>query len=289
MATVNDFTPKEQPQWCPGCGNFGIMLALRNALVKVGAETHNTVVVSGVGCSGKDAHYVRTYGYEGLHGRALPLATGIKLANSRLRVIAMGGDGDGYGIGLNHFVQTCRRNIGLTYIVHDNAIYGLTTGQTSPTSMKGMKTKSTPHGVLEEPIHPLALAITSDATFVARTYTGNIPHMIEVFTQALAHKGFALVDVLQICPSWNKVNTPEWFKTRIYDLNKEGHDVADKIKAYEKALEDVHSGYERVPIGIFYKVDKPTYEDGLPQRKEKEVFEHDISAINMEKTLAKFI
>ncbi len=286
MASVMDFTPKEQPQWCPGCGNFGIIMALRAALSKIGAETHTTVVVSGIGCSGKDAHYVRTYGYEGLHGRTLPVATGIKLANANLKVIAMGGDGDGYGIGLNHVIHSCRRNIDITYIVHNNAIYGLTTGQVSPTSMKGMKTKSTPHGVLEEPIHPLALAITSDATFVA--YSGNIPHMTQVFVEAIQHKGFALVDVLQICPSWNRVNTAEWYKPRIYDLNAKGHDTTNKIMAYEKALEDVSSNYERIPIGIFYKVIKPTYEDGLPQRKEKEIVDQDIHNIDMTRTLSKF-
>ncbi|MEM0438308.1 MAG: thiamine pyrophosphate-dependent enzyme, partial [Candidatus Micrarchaeia archaeon] len=171
---------------------------------------------------------------------------------------------------------------------HNNAIYGLTTGQTSPTSMRGMKTKSTPHGVLEEPIHPLALAIVSDATFVARGYSGNIPQLTEIFVQAITHKGFAHVDVLQACPSWNKVNTPEWFKGRIYDLAKEGHDPTNKEKALEKALEDVNSNYERIPTGIFYRVEKPTYEDGSPQMKDMPLARQDISRIDMSKTLSKF-
>ncbi len=289
MINIADYIPKEQPQWCPGCGNYGITVAVRSALAKLGIETKDAVVVSGIGCSSKVPHYIRSYGFEGIHGRLLPVATGIKLANHRLTVVGMGGDGDGYGIGLNHFIQTCRRNLNITYITHNNEIYGLTTGQVSPTSMKGMKTKSTPHGVIEQPIHPLALAITSDATFVARGYSGNIPHLTNILVEAIKHKGFALVDVLQICPSWNKVNTPQWFKERLYDLNKEGHDVTDKDAAYKKALEDVNSNYERIPIGIFYKTEKPTYEDQLPQLEEKALVEKDISNINVEKLLKKFI
>lgn len=288
MVSIGDLTTKEIPQWCPGCGNFNIISAVKAALAKVGAETHNTVVVSGIGCSGKSPHYLRTYGFEALHGRVLPVATGIKLANRKLTVIGMGGDGDGYGIGLNHLIHTCRRNINMTYIVHDNGIYGLTTGQASPTTIKGTKTKSTPHGVIEQPIHPLALAITSDATFVARVYTGNLPHMINVLTEAIKHRGFALVDALQLCPSWNKFNTPEWYKTRIYDINKEGHDVTDKMKAYEKALEDVNTGYAKVPIGIFYQVQRPTYDDELPQVSKQELVEQDMRHIDLSKTLKEF-
>jgi len=288
MVSIGDLTTKEIPQWCPGCGNFNIISAVKAALAKVGAETHNTVVVSGIGCSGKSPHYLRTYGFEALHGRVLPVATGIKLANRKLTVIGMGGDGDGYGIGLNHLIHTCRRNINMTYIVHNNGIYGLTTGQASPTTIKGTKTKSTPHGVIEQPIHPLALAITSDATFVARVYTGNLPHMINVLTEAIKHRGFALVDALQLCPSWNKVNTPEWYKTRIYDINKEGHDVTDKMKAYEKALEDVNTGYAKVPIGVFYQVQRPTYDDELPQVSKQELVEQDMRHIDLSKTLKEF-
>ena len=174
------------------------------------------------------------------------------------------------------------------YIVHNNEIYGLTTGQVSPTSMKGMKTKSTPHGVIEQPIHPLALAISSDATYVARGYTGNIPHLTKLIMEGIQHKGFSLIDVFQICPSWNKVNTREWFKDRIYDINEGGHDPSNKEAAYAKALEDVNSGYERVPIGLFYKAERPTYGDELPQIKDRELVAHDLSNVDMSKTLAKF-
>lgn len=288
MATANDFNTKEIPQWCPGCGNFNILAAIKAALAKAGAETHNSVIVTGIGCSGKTSHYIRSYGFESLHGRTLPVASAVKLANRKLTVVAMGGDGDGYGIGLNHLIHTCRRNINFTYVVHDNEIYGLTTGQASPTSMKGMKTKSTPHGLIEQPIRPLALAISSDATFVARTYSGNMPHMVSVFVEAITHRGFSLVDVLQPCPSWNKINDGEWFKPRIYDLNKAGHDVTDRLKAYEKAMEDVNTNYERIPIGIFYKVQRPTYDDELPQLRDSELFLHDISKVDMSKTLKEF-
>lgn len=289
MVDVKEFNTAEKPQWCPGCGNYAILMSVKTALANLGKKPHEVAVVSGIGCSGKDSHYIRTYGFEGLHGRVLPVASGVKLANRKLTVIGMGGDGDGYGIGLNHVIHSCRRNIDITYIVHNNEIYGLTTGQVSPTSMKGMKTKSTPHGVIEMPVHPLALAISSDATFVARGYTGDMKHLTSILEQAISHKGFALVDVFQICPSWNKVNTPQWFKDRIYNLNDAGHDQSDKIKAYEKALEDVSTNYEKVPIGIFYKVSRPSYGDELPQIKEKELVEHDIMNIDMSKTLAKHI
>ena len=289
MSTPKDFTPNEKPQWCPGCGNFGIIMALRSALAKAGKETHETVVVSGIGCSGKSSHYIKSYGYESLHGRTLPVATGVKLSNNKLTVLAMGGDGDGYGIGLNHFIHICRRNMDLTYIVHNNSIYGLTTGQVSPVSMKGMKTKSTPHGVIEQPIHQLALAITSDATFIARGYAGNMAQLADILTQAINHKGFALVDILQECPSWNKINSKEWIQQRIYNLNETGHDVTNRDAAYKKAMEDVESKYEKIPVGIFYKVDKPTYGDELPQIKDKSLVEHDLKSIDLTKTLKHYI
>ncbi|MCK4319181.1 2-oxoacid:ferredoxin oxidoreductase subunit beta [Candidatus Micrarchaeota archaeon] len=288
MTNIQEFTTKEVPQWCPGCGNFIILAAVKSALSQLNLETHNTVVVSGIGCSGKDSHFFRTYGFEGIHGRVLPVATGVKLSNRKLTVLGMGGDGDAYGIGLNHFIHACRRNLDITYIVHNNEIYGLTTGQVSPTSMKGMKTKSTPHGVIEQPIHPLALAIASDATFVARGYSSNMPHLTKIVAEAIEHKGFSLIDIFQLCPSWNKVNTAEWFKDRLYDINEAGHDTSDKKKAFEKALEDVNTNYEKVPIGIFYKEERATYGDELPQIKEKELINHEIENIDMSKTLARF-
>lgn len=277
--TMKDFDVKEKIQWCPGCGNFGLITALKGAFADLGLKQHETVVVSGIGCSSKLPHYVDTYGFESIHGRGLPVASAIKLANTGLTVVAVGGDGDGYGIGSAHFLHIMRRNYDLTYIVHDNQIYGLTTGQASPTSQLGMKTKTTPWGVIEEPFRPIAMAIISGATFVARGYAGDPAHLKELFKQAIAHKGFAFVDVFQPCVTFNKLNTYQWFQQRVYKL--EGHDATDKWAALKKAYEDEETGYEKVPIGVFYKVDKPTYESQLPQIKDRPLVKHDLSKIDI--------
>lgn len=264
--TIKDFDVKEKIQWCPGCGNHGLINSLKGAMAELQLAPHETVVVSGIGCSSKLPHYVNTYGFESIHGRGLPVASAIKLANHKLSVISVGGDGDGYGIGVQHFVHIMRRNYNLTYIVHDNQIYGLTTGQASPTSQLGMKTKTTPWGVIEEPFRPLVVAINGGATFVARGYAGDPVHLKELFKQAIQHKGFAFVDVFQPCVTFNKLNTYPWFQERVYKL--ENHDVTDKWAALKKAYEDAETDYKKVPIGVFYKVGAPTYEDHLPQIKE---------------------
>lgn len=279
--TLMDYSAKEKPQWCPGCGDYAIAGGIRSALAELGIPPHMAVISSGIGCSGKMPHYVRTYGFEGLHGRTLPVASGIKLANNRLTVIAVGGDGDGYGIGAGHFVHIMRRNYDLTYIVHDNQIYGLTTGQASPTSQLGMKTKTTPHGVVETPFNPIATAITGGATFVSRVFAGDMVHMKEVMKQAIAHRGFALVDVFQPCVTFNKLNTYDFFTKRVYKLEEKGHDPKNRMLALERAFEQVTSNYERLPIGVFYKEERPTYEDTLPQIKEKALVEHDLSKIDI--------
>ena len=283
MVTVADYNVKERPQWCPGCGNFALAGALRNALAELGIEPHQTVISSGIGCSGKLPHYVMSYGFEGLHGRTLPVASGIKLANPKLTVIAVGGDGDGYGIGAGHFLHIMRRNYDLTYIVHDNQVYGLTTGQASPTSQLGMKTKTTPYGVVETPFNPLAAAITGGATFVARAFAGDMAHTKEIFKQAIAHRGFALVDVFQPCVTFNRLNTYEFFTKRIYKLETQNpkHDTSNKMLALEKAFEQMASNYERLPIGVFYKEERQTFEDTLPQIKEKTLLEQDISNVDI--------
>ena len=261
------------------CGDFAILVALKQALVKAGVEPHNTVVCSGVGCGSKLPHFIKTYGFEGLHGRSLPPASAIKLANHGLTVVAVGGDGDGYGIGMGHFIHTCRRNIDFTYITQDNQIYGLTTGQTSPTSEKGYKSKSTPDGVLEEPVNPMALAISAGATFVARGFSGNLPHLSDLIYQGIQHKGFALIDVLQPCVSWNKLNTYEYFQKKVYKLEDEKHNPSDKMAALTRAQE----WKERIPIGVFYKETRPTYEDGLPMLKDgplvKQSVQRDLSEL----------
>ncbi len=266
--TINDFNVKEKIQWCPGCGNFGLITALKGAMAELGLKNHETVVVSGIGCSSKLPHYVNTYGFESIHGRGLPVASAIKLANTDLNVVSVGGDGDGYGIGVQHFVHIMRRNYDLTYIVHDNQIYGLTTGQASPTSLLGMKTKTTPWGVIEEPFRPLTVALNGGATYVARGYVGDPAHLKELMKGAIQHKGFAFVDVFQPCVTFNRLNTYPWFQERVYKLEDSGHDASDVEAAKVKAMEDEHTEYKKVPIGLFYKTDKPTYESMLPQIKD---------------------
>ena len=264
MTTLAELAePSHTVSWCPGCGDLPILVALKQALVKAGKMPHEVAVVSGVGCGSKLPHFIRTYGFEGLHGRSLPPASAIKMANHALTVVAVGGDGDGFGIGMGHFIHTCRRNIDFTYITQDNQIYGLTTGQTSPTSEKGFKTKSTPEGVLEEPVNPIALAISAGATFVARGFSGNLPHLADMFYQGITHRGFALIDVLQPCVTWNKLNTYEYFTKRVYKLDESNHNPADKMAALVKAQEWA----DKIPIGVFYKEKRPTYEDGTPQLK----------------------
>jgi 2-oxoglutarate ferredoxin oxidoreductase subunit beta len=221
------------------------------------------MVVSGIGCSSNLPGYIHSYGVHSLHGRALPVATGIKLANQDLHVIITGGDGDGYGIGMCHFIHAMRRNLDLTYIVMDNQIYGLTTGQASPTTMKEVRTKTTPRGNAELPINPLSLAIVSGATYVARGFSGNTRQLTELFAGAIAHKGFALVDVFSPCVTYNKVNTYPWFKERVYDLAEENHDPGDAAAALSKAFE----WGERIPLGLVYRSDQPIYEDSDPVLK----------------------
>jgi len=283
MVAVTELNVLEKSQWCPGCGNFALVGALKGALSELGIPQHETVIVSGIGCSSKLPHYVNTYGFESLHGRGLPVASGVKLANNKLTVIDVGGDGDGYGIGSGHFIHIMRRNYDLTYIVHDNQIYGLTTGQASPTSQPGMKTKTTPYGVVETQFNPLAMAITGGATFVARVFAGDAAHMKDVFKQAIAHRGFAIVDVFQPCVTFNKLNTYDFFSKRVYKLETQDpkHDTANKALALEKAFEQVKTDYEKLPIGVFYKEDRPTYEDTIPQIKDKPLVEHSLSGIDI--------
>ena len=254
------------PTWCPGCGDFAVLSALQKTIHALQLEPWNVVIVSGIGCSSNLPHFLSTYGFHSIHGRSVPVATGIKLANPDLHVIITGGDGDGYGIGMGHFIHGMRRNLDVTYLVMNNQTYGLTTGQASPTSEKGMKTKSTPNvGVIESPIDPLSLAISSGATFVSRVFSGDVKHMAEVVQRGMEHKGFSLIDCLSPCVTYNKLNTYEWFRERVYDLAKEGHDPKDIRAAFAKAIEWPTVQRDRIPIGVFYRVDgAPTYEQLEP-------------------------
>ena len=249
--TIKDFKGKADPDWCPGCGDFGVLTALKQALVELNLHPHKVMTISGIGCSSNLPGYVSTYGMHTLHGRALAVATGAQLANHELKIIVTGGDGDGYGIGGNHFVHSMRRNIDLTYIVMNNQIYGLTTGQISPTSTKGMKTKSTPIGSVENPIFPVSLAIAAGATYVARGYTGQVKHLVDLIKGGIQHKGFALIDAFSPCVTFNLDNTHEFFKHRTKKLEDMGHDPTDFAAAIQKSYE----WGDEIPIGLFWKRD----------------------------------
>jgi len=250
---VKEFKAEVPPDWCPGCGDFGVLNALFKVCADLGRQPHEVLVVSGIGCSSNLPGFFRSYGVHSLHGRALPFATGAKLANHALTVIATGGDGDGYGIGLNHFIQAMRRNIDVTYIVMNNEVYGLTTGQVSPTSETGMRTKTTPHGNLEGMLNPLALALASGCGYIARGFSGQPKHLLELYAGAIRHPGFALVDVFSPCVTFNKHNTYDWFRKRVYKLEEAGHDPSDRVGAMEAALE----WGDRIPIGLFYRNPEP--------------------------------
>jgi len=286
--TINDFNVKEKMQWCPGCGNFGLIGALKGALADLEKNLHEVVIVSGIGCSGKSPHYVNTYGFEGLHGRPVPVASGIKMANRRLTVIAEGGDGDGYQEGVQHFIHVMRRNHDITYLVHDNQIYGLTTGQASSTTLMGTRTKTTPFGNIEIPFNPILTAIDGGATYVARGFAGDVVHLKELIKGAIQHKGFSLVDIFQPCVTFNKVNTYDWFRERVYKLEEANHNPADKKAAREKAEEDIASDYNMVPVGLFYKEERVPYEEQLPQVKDKTLVDKELD-VDLKKAYEEFL
>ncbi|PYT06550.1 MAG: 2-oxoacid ferredoxin oxidoreductase, partial [Acidobacteria bacterium] len=251
--SMKDFKSEVPPDWCPGCGDFGVLNALFQSCAEMGLQPHEVLVVSGIGCSSNLPGFFRSYGVHALHGRALPFATGARLANHAMTVIATGGDGDGYGIGLNHFIQAMRRNINLTYIVMNNEIYGLTTGQTSPTSETGMKTKSTPFGNLEGMLNPMALALASGCCYVARGFSGQPKHLMKLYEEGIEYPGFALIDVFSPCVTFNKQNTYQWFRERVYRLEDTDHDPTDFHAAMDKALE----WGQRIPIGLIYRNPNP--------------------------------
>src|SRR6058998_20120 len=235
--TAADFKGKVDPDWCPGCGDFGVLSSLQKACAELGRRPHEILTVSGIGCSSNFPGYFNAYGMHTLHGRSLAVATGAKMANQELTVIVTGGDGDGYGIGGNHFTHTARRNVDLTYIVMDNQIYGLTTGQTSPTSRLGMKTKSMPYGNIEAPINPITMALAAGATFVARGFSGEQKHLTDLIKQGIQHKGFSFIDVFSPCVTYNFDNTYQWYQPRVKKLEDDsGYDATDWTAAMEKSL-----------------------------------------------------
>jgi len=266
--------------WCPGCGDHGILLALKQAIFELKLDPEEVMLVSGIGCGSQAPHLVKVYGFHSLHGRAVPVATGMKMANNKMHVIIIGGDGDGYGIGMGHFIHGVRRNFDVTYLVQNNQIYGLTKGQTSPTSDHGFKTKTTPDGAIEPDMHQLSLSIAAGASFVARGFAGDIAHLKELIMAGIQHKGFSHIDILQPCVTLNKINTYQWYQERIYKLG-EDFDPRDKAAALAKAEE----WGEKIAIGVYYEEDRWTYEDELPMIAEKPLVDHDISGVDISEDL----
>jgi 2-oxoglutarate ferredoxin oxidoreductase subunit beta len=284
MVTLSDYAGL-QPAWCPGCGNFGILKALNKALVELEIEPHQVLLVSGIGQAGKLPHYTRGNVFNSLHGRPVPPAIGARIANPDLVVIAISGDGDGYGEGGNHFIHAARRNHNITYLVHNNQVYGLTKGQASPTSDAGFVTKTTPYGATN-PVNPISLAIVSGASFVSRGFAGDVEHLAGLIKQGIAHKGFSLIDILQPCVSFNHRNTFQWYRERVYKLDDEvGYDSGDKEAALGKALE----WGEIIPIGVIYEEELPVYEDQLPALSNGPLVTRGIEPKRAEGLLAEFL
>ena len=263
--TIKDYASPEKPTWCPGCGDFGILNAVKMALLQTNTAPHEVLIVSGIGCGSKLPHYLKSNGFHTLHGRSLPIATGIRLANHNMKVMVVHGDGDGYGMGLGHMLHAIRRNVGLVDMVQNNQVYGLTKGQFSPTSDLGYISKTSPEGTVEAAVNPIALAISAGATFVARGFSGDPKHLAGLIVEALAHPGYALIDILQPCVTFNNLNTFDWFKERLYKLEEENHDYTDRQEAIKKSFE----WGDRIPVGVFYKEERPTFLDGLPQTKDQ--------------------
>jgi len=260
MSTIQDFTGC-QPTWCPGCGDWGIGIAIKSALVQLGLDPSSLFAAFGIGCSGNMNDFLNAYAMHGLHGRSIPNVIGMKLANHKAVAVAIAGDGDCYGEGGNHFLHVCRGNHDVTVIIHDNRVYGLTTGQSAPTAQKGYKSKSTPLGIIEESVDPLSLALTQGATFVAQAFAGDAIHMTSMIKQAVEHKGFSLVNILQPCVTFNKINTYQYYMKRVYKLS-ETYNKSDIVSAVEKAREVYE---EKYPLGVLYEIHKPAYHEQIIQ------------------------
>jgi 2-oxoglutarate ferredoxin oxidoreductase subunit beta len=282
--TVSDYEGLV-PAWCPGCGNFGILKALNQALVELEIEPYKLLLVSGIGQAGKLPHYTRGNVLNVLHGRPLPAAIGAKIANPELIVIAVSGDGDGYGEGGNHFMHTARRNHDITYLVHDNQVYGLTKGQASPTSDMGFVTRTSLDGA-GNPLNPLAVAIAAGASFVARGFAGDVTHLTSLIKMGIKHKGFALIDILQPCVSFNHKNTYSWYQERVYKLENDlSYNPADKILAFTKAQE--WGG--RIPIGVIYQKEAATFEEQLFASIKSPLVKQPIEPVTVAKLMDEFL
>lgn len=277
---LSDYKTSFDVEWCPGCGDFGIISGLTQSVYELGIPPHRLLFVSGIGCSGKSPHTLKAYGVHTLHGRGLPFAVGVKLSNPNLEVIVLGGDGDGYGIGAGHFSNTGRRNIDITYIVFNNEVYGLTKGQASPTLKLGVKTKSLPLPNINQGVNPVAWALACGYTFIARGYAYDTKHLKEIIKKGIQHKGLALIDVYQPCPTYNDIHDKGWFeevielqtnRKRVYKLEETGYDYkvknpANQEEIVQKQTQAIAKSFEwedKVPIGIFYQIEIPTYEERI--------------------------
>ena len=263
MVSIKDYDSDVENKWCPGCGNFGILAAMKDALAVQGISPEKILIISGIGQAAKTPHYLKCNLFHALHGRALPLATGAKIANHELTILVNSGDGDCYGEGGNHFMHAVRRNIDLTLLVHNNKVYGLTKGQASPTSDEGMVTKIQSEGVISETFNPLSVALALGAGFVARSFSGKTEHLSKIIQEGIKHKGFSLIDILQPCVSYNHVNTFDWYKKRVYDLSEEGYIPDD----FNRAMEISRMWGDKIPMGIIYQKEKPSYTDKINKLK----------------------
>jgi 2-oxoglutarate/2-oxoacid ferredoxin oxidoreductase subunit beta len=283
MVTINDYAGGK-PAWCPGCGDFSILAAVKKALVDLQLEPYKVLMVSGIGQAGKLPHYTKCNVFNGLHGRPVPAAIGAKIANPELTVIAISGDGDGYGEGGNHWIHAMRRNHDITYLVHNNQVYGLTKGQASPTSDQGFVTKTTLEGA-PPPVYPIALAIAAGASFIARGFAGDIEHLASLINLGISHKGFALIDILQPCPTFNHKNTFAWYRERVYKLDGTGYDSSNKLAAFEKAQE----WEDRIPIGVIYRKERPIFEEQIPALKSGSLVKQMIDPKRIDGLLNEFV
>ena len=281
---MDKFATDYKITWCPGCGNFAILIALHQVLKELNLNPQDVLIFYGVGCAGNGANFTKTYAWHSLHGRAIPSAIGAKLANKDLTIIVMAGDGDSFGEGMGHFIHAIRGNTNITYITHDNKVYGLTTGQAAPTSKKGYKAKTSPRGVIEKDANPISLALSSGGTFVARGFSGEADHLKDLFRKAIKHKGFSLVDVFQPCVTFNKVNCFKFYYERLYNLDEKKHKKNNLELAWKESL----IWGNKIPYGIFYENNEKSYEDNLPELKGKALVKRKLKVRNINKLLEEF-
>lgn len=283
MFDVGIYNNDQIPAWCPGCGNFSILRCIKQALAELEIPPDKLLMVSGIGQAPKTPHYFKCNLFNGLHGRDISVGVGAKIANHELIVISESGDGNTYGEGGNHLIHNIRRNVNMTVFVHNNQIYGLTKGQASPTSDLGMKTKVQVDGVINPPFNPIAVAVALNCSFVARSFSGDPEHLVNMMKLAITHKGFALLDILQPCVTFNRINTFQWYKQRVYKLD-DSYDPTDRRLAFEKSLE----WGDRIPIGVIYINNRPTYEEQLPQLKDGPLYKVPITGIDYSNILNEF-